>query len=326
VQIAVIALLGAACLGTVGVLLLTDSIAYQVHRTPNVFSGLNESERPPAGEATTFLLVGTDLSDPAANAGAPAVDFPPGSQRSDVIMLVRINKEYTAASVVSLPRDSWVDVPGYRKTKINAAYSYGGPSLLVRTVEALTHIRVDHFGVIDFSGFRAVIDLVGGIDVRVGESTAAGTVAFQAGINHLDGQQALAYVRQRTGLPRGDLDRVQRHQNALRALLGKVVAGGTFSSPIDSYRLIDKVSNWISVDDTLSNNKLRSLVLGIRDLRPAQVNFLTAPVAGIGREGSQSVVYLDLDRAAELWHSLNDGDVTNYVQKYPSSALGESGP
>jgi LCP family protein required for cell wall assembly len=323
----VVTLLGTVGLGAVGLLVLADSVAYQVHRTPKVFAGIHEDERPPATEATTFLLIGTDSRDPEQGSAEPvAVTFPPGSQRSDVVMLVRINKERSAATVVSLPRDSWVTVPGHGQTKINSSYSFGGPTLLVRTVEALTNIRVDHFGVIDFAGFPSVVDLVGGIDVAVDKPTTAAAVTFKAGMNHLDGQQALAYARQRTGLPRGDVDRVQRHQSTLRALLSKIADSDIFSHPVDTYRLLDAFSRWISVDDTLSNNGLRSLVFGLRKIRPARVTFLTAPVAGLGREGVQSVVYLDFDRAAELWHCLVTDDVGTFAQKYPDSILGVSGP
>ena len=323
----VITLLGAVGLGTVGLLMLADSVAYQVHRTPNVFAGINEAERPPTADAMAFLLIGTDSRDPEQGiTEPPAVTFPPGSQRSDVIMLVRINKERSSATVVSLPRDSWVTVPVYGKVEINAGYSFGGPTLLVRTVEALTNIRVDHFGVIDFAGFQSLIDIVGGIDVTVDKPTTAGAVTFQAGTNHLNGQQALAYARQRHGLPRGELDWVQRHQNTLRALVTKIASIDTFSHPVDSYRLLDTLSHWVSVDDTLSNNALRSLVFGMRNLRPAQVTFLTAPVAGLGREGVQSVVYLDFDRASELWHCLAADDVGAFAQDYPDSTLGISGP
>ena len=96
--------------------------------------------------------------------------------------------------------------------KINAAYAFGGPSLLIRTVENLTALRIDHFAVVDFAGFRSVVDAVGGIDVGISAATNNDGVDFHQGVNHLDGTQALAYVRQRYGLADGDLDRAQRQQ------------------------------------------------------------------------------------------------------------------
>ena len=137
-------------------------------------------------------------------------------------MIARLAEDGQSAAVVSIPRDSWVDIPGHGKNKINAAYAFGGPSLLIRTVENLTELHVDHFAVIDFAGFQAVVDSVGGIDVGISAATSNEGVHFHQGVNHLDGTQALAYVRQRYGLVDGDLDRAQRQQNAMRAVLTKV--------------------------------------------------------------------------------------------------------
>jgi LCP family protein required for cell wall assembly len=317
---AAIALVGVVGLGSVGFYMVTDSLANQVHRMVNVFVGLNEAQRPPATGAMTFLLIGKDSPPPErANTALTA-------ESSDAVMLVRINKGKSAATVISLPQDSWVDVPGHGKSKVTDGYSLGGPTLLVQTVEALTNIRVDHFGVIGYAGLQAMTDAVGGIDVNVAAATRTGGVSFQAGPNHLNGEQALAYVRQITGLPGGDLGRVQRHQNALRALLSKIVSSETLSNPIEIFRVLNELNQWVSVDDTLKNDALRSLVFDLRNLRPAQVTFMTAPVAGLGTEGGRPVVNLDHGRAAELWRSVNSDDVGAYMKKYPGSALGNSGP
>ena len=205
-------------------------------------------------------------------------------------MIARIEPDRTGASVVSIPRDSWVEIPGRGFNKINAAYSFGGPSLLIQTVEDLTALRIDHFAVIDFAGFQSMVDSVGGIDVAIAEATRNQGVDFRQGVNHLHGAQALAYVQQRYGLPNGDLDRAHRQQNALRALLAKAASSGTLSDPIALYDLLDATSRSVGVDDTLSNGGLRSLALDLRGLRPSAVTFLNAPVAGLGREGAQSVV------------------------------------
>lgn len=137
--------------------------------------------------------------------------------------------------------------------KVNAAYAFGGPSLLIQTVEDLTQIRVDHFGVIDFAGFESMIDAVGGIDVSISEATSNAGVEFRQGVNHLDGAQALAFVRQRYNLADGDLDRAQRQQAVLRALLSKAASGSTFGNPAAFYTLLDAATRSVGVDDTLSN-------------------------------------------------------------------------
>ncbi|WP_245707751.1 LCP family protein [Pseudonocardia oroxyli] len=297
---------------------LTESLGSRVTRLPDSFTGIPEETRPAATEATTFLLVGTDSRADGPTTGTDAVASG-GSQRSDVIMLARVAPDGTTASVTSIPRDSWVDIPGRGPNKINAAYAFGGAPLLIQTVEAVSGVRVDHFGVIDFAGFQEMVDSVGGIDVRVAAATSNAGVAFHEGLNHLDGAEALAYVRQRYDLPGGDLDRARRQQNALKALLTK--AGDSLSDPVGLYKLVDTTSRTVSVDDTLSNGGLRDLALQWRNLRPAGVTFTSAPVAGLGSEGPQSVVYLDEAAGVAFWQAVRDGTLAAYVAAHPGEGL-----
>jgi LCP family protein required for cell wall assembly len=298
-----------------------------VTRLPDAFHGLDAGPRPPVNDAVTFLLVGTDSRSDQPTTGTDAPEgVDPGSQRSDVLMLARVDPARTSASVVSIPRDSWVNIPGRGTNKINAAYAFGGPPLLIQTVERLTNIRVDHFAVIDFAGFQVMVDTVGGIDVRVAKATSHDGVEFREGPNHLDGAQALAYVRQRHDLPRGDLDRAQRQQNALRALLDKAVSGGALADPIKLYRLLDALSRSMSVDDTLSNGGIRDLGVELSGLRPRGVTFVGAPVRGLGREGTQSVVYLDDTRSAGLWEAMASGSTQAYAEHNRADSLTDSPP
>lgn len=266
---------------------------------PNAFGSLVDSTRPPPDEALTFLLVGTDTAeDPATGSEAD------GAGRSDVLMIARVDPGRTGATVVSIPRDSWVDIPGRGPNKINAAYAIGGQSLLIQTVEQLTDLRIDHVGIVDFAGFQSIVDAVGGIDVGISAATSYEGVEFRQGVNHLDGAQALAYVRQRVGLTGGDLDRSQRQQNALRAVLTDAAAGGLLSDPIRAYGFLDALTRSVNVDDSLTNGGLRALAFELVGLRPSAVTFIRAPVGGLGGEGTQSVVYLDDGRGAELWTAL----------------------
>ena len=321
-------LLLVAALTAGGLYWLSERLGNNVQRVPDVFNGIEDANRPTATEALTFLLVGTDSRSPDPTTGEDATgpQFVPGGQRADVMMLVRLSADRSHAAVVSIPRDSWVPVPGRGMAKINAAFSWGGPTLAVQTVEALTKVRIDHFAVIDFAGFQAMTDSVGGIDVNVAKTTSSRGVTFTAGPNHLNGDQALVYVRQRYELPRGDLDRVQRQQNAMRALVKKAFADGALGDIGRTYGLVDSISQWVSVDDTLSNQGLRELAFSLRDLRPGGLSYLTAPVSGLGREGAQSVVYLDKRHTTELWPHLQAADVRPYLAKYPEDALPEAPP
>lgn len=320
-----IALLSVAVLLVVvigGIYLTGQRFSGQVHRFSGVFAGLDEAGRPPATAAKTFLLVGSDSLAPAppAVAGADGTEDPSAAQRADLITLVRIKPDFTGATVVSLPGDSWVDVPGHGMDKISVGYDSGGPSLLVRTIEHLTRIRVDHFAVLDFAGLRAMTDALGGIEVNVASPVSMGGVSFSRGPNHLDGAQALTYVRRHDELPDGDLDRVRRRQETMRALLVKVGANGLLSSPIRGYEFLDTLSRWIDVDDTMSDGELASMAWRLRGLSARAITFVAAPVNGLAWEGTRAVARLDFARAAELWQAVTDGDPERYLRKYPGDS------
>ena len=302
--------------GTVALLL--QRLGDNVERIPGAFAGLDEAARPAPIGGTTFLLVGTDTRADGPTTGGSAV----GGDRSDALMLARLAADGTSAAVVSIPRDSWVEIPGRGPNKINAAYAFGGPSLLIKTVENLSGVHVDHFAVVDFAGFTAVVDSVGGIDVTVAQPTRDRGVDFHRGVNHLDGAQALVYVRQRYGLADGDLDRAQRQQAALRAVLGKAASSGMLADPVALYGFLDATSRVVGVDDTLTNGGLQALAFSLRDLRPANVTFLRAPVAGFGREGDQAVDHLDAAEAGRLWAALREGSVAEYVARHRDDVLG----
>lgn len=320
--VAVVVALVAGVAAGVGIY-VTAQLDDQLQRVPGVFVPVEEGQRPQATEELTFLLMGSDSRSPEPTTGVDSTgpDYVPGAQRTDVIMIVTIAADRSRASVISIPRDSWVQIPGRGKAKINAAFSYGGPPLLITTVEKLTGLRIDHFMVIDFAGFQEMADAVGGIDVSVARTTSAFGVTFQQGLNHLDGVAALAYVRQRYDLPRGDLDRVRRHQNALKALMQKVSATGLLADPTRTYSFLQAVTHWISVDDTFTSTDMATLALQVRDLRSSDVAFVSAPVSGLGREGAQSVVYLDQRVSTELWRAVADDRVDAYLNVHPEDRL-----
>jgi len=299
---------------------LTNRYAGNVHRLPTVFAGLDPSSRPAAPHAggdppVTFLLVGADTRAPGPTTGSTATSQAENT-RSDAIMLLRITGDRRDAQVISIPRDSWVTIPGHDRNKINAAYAFGSPSLLIQTVEALTNVRVDHFGVIDFAGFKTMTDALGGVDVAVSQPTSSMGVTFTEGVNHLNGDQALVYVRQRYELSGGDFDREQRQQNYLRAMLTTASHGDLLGNPGKLDAFIRALTGSVSVDDELSSKDLVTLAFGSRDLKPGSVAFLTAPVTGTGMEGDQSVVYLDETADAALWRYLNNDSLAQHVAQF----------
>jgi LCP family protein required for cell wall assembly len=206
--------------------------------------------------------------------------------------------------------------------KVNAAYSLGGPSLLIQTFENLTQVRIDHFAVVDFAGFKSIIDAIGGIDVEVSQDTTDPFGDhFRRGVNHLNGTQALGYVRQRYGLEAGDLDRVKRQQNLLRSVMTKLGTFDPASDPVGSFRLLNAFTKSISVDDTLTDSAMRSLAFDVPHIRGGGVAFMTAPTNGTGMEGDQSVVYLNPAQSGELWNAMRNDTMAAYTATHSKDLL-----
>lgn len=286
---------------------------HNLHRVPGVFDGLEHRPAKPAGvagKAVNILLLGTDRrSDvPTTGTAAKAATWLPGAQRSDTMMIVHISGDRQAMWVTSIPRDSWVPIPGHGFAKINAALSYGGPSLAVETVEQLTGVRIDHLAVIDWDGFIALTDTVGGVDVDIPATVhdSARDITWTAGRQHLDGQQALDYVGERYGLPGGDLDRVARQQAFLRSLMQSSLHQEMRKDPRMLYGFLDTITQYITVDSDWSATAMAKLAASLRGLRSADIRYLTVPVAGLGREGDQSVVHLAAKRDQQLWQAVRD--------------------
>lgn len=296
-------------------------LAGQVKRIDDVFAGLeNRPAKPVSGPAATamnILVMGTDRrsEQPTTGTAATAEEWVPGAQRTDTIMVLHVDGDRQGASLISIPRDAWVDVPGHGSWKINAAFSLAGPSLAVETVEQLTGVHIDHLAVIDWEGFQSMIDSVGGVDVTVPrtiEDPHNNVVWFQ-GRQTLDGAQAMLYVRQRYGLPRGDLDRVRRQQAVMRGLFRASLGALRSPNPLGIYDLLDTATRNITVDAGWSFDEMKDLVLDLRSLPPLALDLLTVPVAGFGYEGAQSVVYLDQARNDALWRDVREDSVDDWI-------------
>ncbi|WP_338673506.1 LCP family protein [Streptomyces sp. SCSIO 30461] len=312
-------LIGAMTLLAVGLLMVggiawwtVDHYTGRVDRISGVFpTTLPETEQPaPSRGGQTFLLVGVDSrSDlPTTGRDAKAPQWKYGAQRSDTMMLVHLPADHSGAYVVSLPRDSWVDIRGHGKAKLNAAFSWGGPPLLIDTVQRLTKVRVDHLAVIDWDGFKELTDAVGGVDLVV---DGAG--------RHMNGSEALTYVRERKNLPRGDFDRTHRQQYFLRTLLGKVMRPSTFSNPAKATEVLDYLTAAVSVDDRLSDTDLRALLWDNRNVRPGSMVFMNAPTKGTDMISGQSVVLLDSGEGAELWQAMREDSLDVYMETHENT-------
>lgn len=254
-------------------------------RTSMLAPGPRPASDPAAGNALNILLVGMDAS--AEGADPEALE----GRRSDTMMILHLPNDRSSISAISLPRDAWVSIPDHGDAKLNAAFSWGGPALLVATVENLTGVRIDHYAAVDFGGFKGMVDALGGV-----------TVDAEQGEAKLDGNEALTYVRQRHGLERGDLDRVVHQQQLLGAIAEKVTAQNILASPLRTENLLDNLTRSLTVDDDLNLKTLIDLATDLKSVTEADLAFRTAPVSGFAtRGGGQSVVLLDTKRCAELF-------------------------
>lgn len=288
------------------------------------FKSLPEQSRPKvvAPDAMNILMLG---SDSRISAGDPSA-WVLGAQRTDAIMIAHIPADRSGVTITSIPRDIWVTIPGHGKNKINAGFSFGGPSLEVKTIENLTGVRIDHVVIVDFDGFKAITDKLGGVTINVAKSTSDMRSSFAAGPQKMDGATALNYVRQRHNLPGGDFDRVKRQQNWIRAIGLKTLSKGTLTNPIKMTGVLNSLTSSISADDGFSIGKMRSLAISLRNLRGSDLTFLTAPVAGTGRspDGKQSIVNLAPAADRVLWKAIADDKLAAWVAAHQGSTLGST--
>ena len=265
---------------------------------------------PLAKGAQNILLIGSDSHTTVANG------------RSDVIILMHITSDHKKVYLVHFPRDMYVEVPGRGKDKINAAYAYGGPQLLIRTLRNLVDVPVDHAAVIGFEGFKAMTDAVGGVDVYAEEASSdefysekAGRNEYSivhVGMNHLDGEAALGFVRERYQLNKGDLSRGRREQAFVKALMLKILSKETLTNPVRFAALVDAVAHNLTVDNALSIANIYSQALAMRDLRSEDIAFITAPITGFGKSPQgASIDIVDVAKMAQLSIALRTDDMSS---------------
>lgn len=320
--LSVLAIFLVLTLATGGIALwVRHSLGSSLETFEDPFSGIPtrapEQQVPEGQEAATNILVlGTDSR---TSAGDPS-QWEAGAQRTDAIMIMQISGDNKDVSVMSIPRDSWVSIPGHGEGKINAAYSYGGPSLTIQTVENLTGIRISHFVIADFESFQNLTDELGGVTINLKEpQTLAGT-EFPAGAQVLNGKQALVYTRERKSLPGGDFDRVKRQQAWMRAIVRQVLTSGTLSNPTSLYSFLKTATQTVAVDESFTIDEMQSLAFGLRGLRSNDISFMTAPNNGTGTSpDGQSIVELNPDADTPLFEAFATDTVEDYLAQHPDA-------
>ena len=263
------------------------------------------ASRPAAGAGQNWLITGSDSRQGLTRAQERRLHTgrDVGGHRSDTILLLHIPSNGGRAVLISLPRDSYVQIPGYGNNKINAAYSFGGPTLLVKTVEDNTGLRIDHYMGIGFGGLVNVVNAVGGVDMCVPHRIhdRASGLHLKAGCQTLSGAQALAYVRDRHTFNQQDLQRVQNQRIFLRALLRKMTSPGTVLNPFAAVPAAFGATSALQVDNGTHLYQLLQVALALRDPETT-----TVPIANANYPtNAGDAVLWDNAKANRLFHDLN---------------------
>ncbi len=309
-----IALILVAGLGILALRALASRYEGAVNKASLLDNGARTSQTTVTGPLN-YLLIGSDLRSFDPQAG----------QRSDTIVIVHIPAGLKKAYLISVPRDLLVDIPsdpdtGYQggKDKINAAFQFGqaGSALLSQTLTNLTGVKFNGAAVVQFGGFKKVVDTLGGIEVCVDEDVTSIHTGYQfkVGCQRMDGAQALDYARQRYDLPEGDYDRQRHQQQILKAIAQKVTDAGLLTNPIKLDQVIRAIGGALTVDN--NGVPLEDTVLALRGLRPDDLIGVKIPSHADNIEGTS---YAVLDPPSEgLFAALRDGTLEQWAAANPS--------
>ena len=283
-------------------------------------SDLNNSERPESfvqtdTSPTNILIMGSDSREGEGNDSYGSE----GGARSDTTLLVHLYNGRKDAVVVSIPRDSWVEIAGCTRpdgsttrpymTKFNAAFAFGGPVCTIKTVEKLTNVRIDNFVVVDFKAFKTVVDAIGGVEVclttpaydPVVPGRGGSGLNLPAGYSTISGEQALAFVRARSTLGDGsDLSRIERQQQFVGSMIRGMTEKGLLTNPQMIYRVLGAITSSIQTNPEFADIQvLQDFALSLSGLSPSRVSFVTLPYE---LRGDGNVYWVD--ETEELWEAI----------------------
>lgn len=267
--------------------------------------------RPAAGKGTNWLLVGTDSR--SALTPEQREELHVGNnevQNTDTIMVLHSGEH--GPTLVSLPRDSYVPIPGHGSRKINEAYADGGPQLLTRTVEQATGLRIDRYAEVNFLGFVQVVDAVDGVrlclDAPLKDEKSGAD--FAAGCHRMNGAEALAFVRARYADPEGDLGRVKRQRQLLGAVAEEMAAPSVLLDPGRFQRVRDASLAALVVDDGADMARVLDMGWSMKQIAGGDGTATTVPVnrPGVMVSGVGSVLPWNESGARELFGALRHDD------------------
>ncbi|MDP9443669.1 MAG: LCP family protein [Actinomycetota bacterium] len=261
-------------------------------------------DRPAATPGSTYLLVGSDSREGlTARQRRQLSTGDAAGRRTDTILLLHSPRFGGPTLLLSLPRDSIVDIPGRGEDKINAAYPYGGPDLLVRTVEQETGLRVDNYVEIGFGGFVGVVDAVGGIEIcpRTAMRDPRAGLDIEQGCQEADGATALGYVRSRYVSAGGDIDRARRQREVVGKVAGKAASPWTVLNPVRYVRTAGSGADAIRIGEDVGPFDLARFAWAMRKVTGDDGLTCTVPIVDLA-------VHWDEARAEELFELIRQDD------------------
>ncbi|MGW1517465.1 LCP family protein [Streptomyces sp. NPDC002287] len=276
--------------------------------------------RPQAGHGINFLLVGTDGRDKITP--EEKREYRLGGEPchcTDTIMLVHLSADQQRASVVSLPRDSYAELPAHpdpdtgaphrpHPVKLNAAYAEGGPNLTVRTVENMTRVKIDHYLEVDFTSFMRTVDAMGGVEICTAKALHDQNTGLHLlpGSHRLTGGQALQYVRSRHVDGASDLGRMQRQQRFVAALIKQATTGGVLLNPVKFKEVSSTLLGSVRADKDFGSEQMLALGQAMRAFSPSSSEFASVPIGDPAYpvKGIGSTVKWDEPKAAQLFEAL----------------------
>jgi LCP family protein required for cell wall assembly len=306
------------------ILLTGGSAWWAYHRLDSNLSSIDleqelGTDRPEklATGAKDILVLGSD-SRSGANKGLAGGDTG-GTARSDTAMVLHIPEGRTSAVAVSIPRDTLITrpectardgspLPSARRVMFNSVYTLAGPACVVKTVERISGVRIDHYVEVDFAGFQDLVDSLGGVTVTLDKTihdTSSG-LDLEAGTHRLDGTESLAFVRTRHGIGDGsDLGRIGLQQQFLLATLDEVKRQNLLGSPAKAYRVADSATRSLTTDSGLGSlRKLADFGRSLQGLDPGHLRTVMLPVA-YDKVDPNRVVAAE-PQASRLWKAIRE--------------------
>ncbi len=266
-------------------------------------------------QPVNILIMGSDSRTGKGNKGyGSAADI--GGERSDTTILLHVSADRKTALGVSIPRDTWITLPtctvdgkkvGGYQGRFNEAYDIGGPGCTIKAVNELSGLDISNFMVIDFGGFKRIVEAIGGVEICLAEAVndEKSGLNLSAGKHVVTGEEALAFVRTRKELGDGsDTSRIRRQQAFLSSMARQVLSSDTLLNPAKLVGLLNATTSSLTADPQLANlDNLQALALSLKDVRPGDITFVTMPWYP---SGDGATVRMNTKKAKPIWNAIAD--------------------